>query len=183
MHWFRRVTLLVTRRARSPYFPLLGFCLAFVATIVATAFVPVLSVLVAARGKQWGLLVLACALGSALGASVLAWIAANYGPAILEQWLPRVMSSQQWLSGVRWVEDYGYLALFAFAALPLSQTPVLIVCALAGMSVIQVFLAIFVGKFAKYAVSAAAVTAAARRIADMQSRASPPEHDKQPPDR
>ena len=171
MPWIRRLASWASRWAHSPYFPLAGLVLALGATLTAIAFVPVLCVLVTARGARWGLLVITCALGSALGATILAWIVAEYGPQMIEQWLPRVSHSQQWLSGVHWVEDFGYLALFAFAALPLSQTPVLVACAILGMSLPQIFLAVLAGKLAKYAISAAATEYAAQRVAALKSNA------------
>lgn len=144
--------------------------LAFGATLAAIAFVPVLCILVAARGQRWISVVICCAIGSALGAVLLAWLAANYGPQLIEQLLPRAAHSEEWLKGVRWVNEFGYLALFAFAALPLSQTPVLIVCALLGMSTLQIFLAVLIGKFAKYWVSATAAAAATRRITAIRNQ-------------
>ena len=110
------------------------------------------------------------ALGSALGATVLAVLAAQYGPQLLEQWLPRVMASHEWRKGVRWVDAYGAYALLAVAALPLSQTPVLIVCALLGMSPWTLGLSVFAGKGAKYAVSAALATSARKHVADAHAR-------------
>jgi MFS family permease len=80
--------------------------------------------LVAARQRRWGLLVIACALGSALGATLLAWLVANYGTQFFEILLPRLAHTQEWQSGIRWIDTFGFAALLAVAALPLSQTPV-----------------------------------------------------------
>ena len=62
-----RVAASAARHAQSPFYPLLGLALAFAATLGAVAFVPLLCMLVLARGERWGSLVVGCALGSALG--------------------------------------------------------------------------------------------------------------------
>lgn len=76
-------------------------------------------------------------------------------------------STREWQTGIRWVDAFGFAALFAVAVLPLSQTPVLIVCALMKMHLSEVLLSIFAGKWLKYAISAAFVSSAAGRLGQM----------------
>jgi membrane protein YqaA with SNARE-associated domain len=167
MAWFARLAARVLRAAQRPYFPLLGVALAFGATLLAIAFVPVLCMLVVARQRRWGVLVVACSLGSALGATLLAWLVSTYGTQILDYLLSRLARTQEWQTGTRWVDAFGFAALLAVAALPLSQTPVLIVCALMAMPMTEIFLSVFAGKLIKYSVSAAFVSSTAGRL--MQS--------------
>lgn len=164
MAWLAHLVARVSRAAQRPYFALLSLALAFGATLLAIAFVPVLCMLVVARQRRWGVLVVTCALGSALGATLLAWLVATFGTQILEYLLSRLARTQEWQTGSRWVDAFGFAALLAVAALPLSQTPVLIVCALMGMPLAEVFLSVFAGKLIKYSVSAAVVSSTAGHL-------------------
>ncbi len=150
--------------AGSPLFPLFGAALAFAATLLAVAFVPVLCGLVALKRRHWPRTAIYCAIGSALGATLMAWLVAQYGTQVVAEYLPGIARSREWAAGLRWVEQYGFLALVAVAGLPLSQTPVLIVCALLGMSPAQVFASVLIGKLAKYLVSAASAAAALNHL-------------------
>jgi membrane protein YqaA with SNARE-associated domain len=164
--FFRRQIARLSRRADSPLFPGLGMVLAFAATLTAVAFVPILCALVAARRRHWVWTAICCAIGSALGATLLAWLAGEYGMQFMTEVLPRVARSQEWGIGMRWVKQFGFIALIAVACLPLSQTPVLIACALLGMPAEEVFASVLVGKLIKYIISAALATAALNHVAD-----------------
>lgn len=174
MAWFARLIARVSRAAQRPYFALRGLTLAFGAALLVIAFVPVLCMLVVARQRRWGLMVGACTLGSALGATLLAWLLATYGKQILDYLLARPARTQEWQTGSRWVYAFGFAALLAVAALPLSQTPVLIVCALMGMPLAQVFLSAFAGKLIKYGMSAAVVSSTADHMMPSWPGASGP---------
>lgn len=141
-------------------FPLVAMACAFAATLLAVAFVPVLCALVALNRRQWGRMAICCAIGSALGATLMAWMVAEFGTQAVSSLLPGIARSSEWSAGLRWVEQYGYIALIAVAGLPASQTPVLIVCALLGMPSSEVFFSVLLGKLAKYAVCAAATARA-----------------------
>jgi membrane protein YqaA with SNARE-associated domain len=51
---------------------------------------------------------------------------------------------------IAWTVEYGVIALFAIAALPLPQTPALIFFAITEPPVAQIFLAVLLGKMIKY---------------------------------
>jgi membrane protein YqaA with SNARE-associated domain len=172
--WLRQWVKVLVRWARHPLSPLLGSLLAFSATLTAVAFVPALCPLAIARGRKWGMLVLCCAIGSALGATLLAWLFAAYGPQYVEMVLPRAAHAQTWETAMRWVDDFGFFALIAVAALPLSQTPLLIVCALLGMPLPAIFWSIFAGKLAKYSVSAKLAVSAATHFSEHDARPAEP---------
>ena len=164
--FFRRLIARFSRIADSPQFPLIGLLLAFTATLLAVAFVPVLCALVAPKRSHWVRITLCCALGSALGATALAWLVGNYGTQVMEELLPRVARSHEWAIGIRWVNQFGFMALIAVASLPLSQTPVLVVCALMGMPLAEVFASVLVGKLLKYFVSTGVAVAAMEHISE-----------------
>ncbi len=161
---FQRLITRFSGLASSPLFPLLGVTFAFAATLLAVAFVPVLCALVALKRRHWARTALGCAIGSALGATVLAWLVGEYGPQFTAEFLPNIARSREWETGLRWVDQYGFVALIAVAGLPLSQTPVLLVCALMGMPLPTVFASIFIGKLLKYLVSAAFAATALEHV-------------------
>ena len=55
-----------------------------------------------------------------------------------------------WQRVIAWTVEYGVIALFAIAALPLPQTPALIFFAITEPPVAQIFLAVLLGKMIKY---------------------------------
>ena len=64
--------------------------------------------------------------GSALGATLLVLLFHHLGWAQLHALFPAMLDSPGWQRAVAWTGDYGVIALFAIAALPLPQTPALI---------------------------------------------------------
>jgi membrane protein YqaA with SNARE-associated domain len=142
----------------------MGTALAFAATLLAVAFVPVLCGLVALKKKHWMRMAIYCAIGSALGATFMAWLVAQYGTQTVAEYLPGIARSREWAAGLRWVEQYGFVALIAVAGLPVSQTPILIVCALLGMPPVEVFASVLLGKLAKYLVCAASAATALNHL-------------------
>jgi len=53
-----------------------------------------------------------------------------------------------------WVGEYGVIALFFVAALPLPQTPALLFCALTRQPLLEVLAAVLLGKLLKYGLTA-----------------------------
>ncbi len=145
----------VSQLANRPLFPLASAALAFAATLLVVAFVPALCALVALQRRQWVRVAFSCAIGSALGATLLAWLVAEYGTQAIAGLMPGMVRSGEWAAGLRWVEHFGFVVLIAFASLPVSQTPVLIVCALLGMPLSHVFISVLLGKVMKYFLYAA----------------------------
>jgi membrane protein YqaA with SNARE-associated domain len=162
--YIQRLLARFSQVAGSPAFPLFSMALAFAATLLAVAFVPILLALIAIQQRHWARTAIGCAVGSALGATLMAWLVGEYGPQAVAELLPAVARSREWAAGLRWVEQFGFLAVIAVAGLPLSQTPVLIVCALLGMPLKEVFFSVLLGKLIKYLVSAAFAATALNRI-------------------
>lgn len=131
-----------------------GF-LAFIGTL--TAAFPVTAVVIPAALLQplrWISITLACALGSALGATAIVELIHHLGIAALEEWFPQLTESTQWQQAMNWVINYSVIGLFLLAASPFPQTPALIFFGLAGHPVGTVFIAIFLGKVLKYGLMA-----------------------------
>lgn len=122
--FFLRLITRFSRIADSPVFPLYCMALAFATTLLAVAFVPILCALVAVKRHYWTRTAIFCAVGSALGAMLMAWLVGTYGPQVVAELVPSIARSREWEAGLRWVDQFGYMALIAVAGLPSSQTPV-----------------------------------------------------------
>lgn len=146
----RALHLLATTTSSRWYAPLAG-AIAFALTL--TASVPYTAVLVAAlwlTPQRWKSLVLASALGGALGALVLVSGFQHLGWAPLHAAFPELAASPAWQRVVRAVNDYGVAALGVVAAAPMPQTPALAIAAGARLDPVAVFVALFAGKVVKY---------------------------------
>lgn len=134
--------------------PLCGV-LAFLGTL--TAAFPVTAVVIPATllvPRHWLWIALSCALGSALGATLLVEMVHSLGLAQLTEWFPHVFAHQDWQQMSAWVDEYGLLSLFIIAATPLPQTPALIFFGLAGHDGWFLTFAMLAGKTLKYGVTA-----------------------------
>ena len=176
-----KLLLRLQRAAGHPYMPTLVGLLALVLTASMT--VPVTSVLIPAvllSPRRWRAIALQAACGSALGATLLVWLFHDLGWEQVRVLYPGLLDSPGWHRVAAWMGDYGIVALFAVAALPVPQTPALVFCAIAALPGTQVFLAILGGKLIKYGLLsalAAQFPAKFRVFLDMlegRAAASPP---------
>jgi membrane protein YqaA with SNARE-associated domain len=65
---------------------------------------------------------------------------------------PALLDSPGWRRVAAWTGEYGVVALFVVAALPVPQTPALIFCAIASVPGPDIFFAMLFGKAIKYSV-------------------------------
>ena len=63
-----------------------------------------------------------------------------------------------------WISRYGWVALLAFAALPVPQMPVLLLSALSHISLAKIAVAILIGKLIKYGIYGVVVLSALKGI-------------------
>jgi membrane protein YqaA with SNARE-associated domain len=105
-------------------------------------------------------------MGSALAASVIAFLLENYAYPILSENLPEVVTSRQWRWATHWVPKFGFFALAIITALPIPHTPALIFCSLVGMPTSEVLGAFFIGKGVKYSFSAYVTSFAANWLSE-----------------
>lgn len=132
---------------------LLLVCLALAIGGTVSAAYPITSVVVPAVllvPRRWSRIAAVTALGSAIGATALLVFFHHLGWAQLYARYPELIGHPGWSRVMAWTDDYGILALFAVAALPLPQTPALAVFAIARPDYPSAFLAILAGKLLKY---------------------------------
>jgi membrane protein YqaA with SNARE-associated domain len=153
LHRLAEDTLLrmVLRFAGHPAYPAVVCAAAFGATLSMTLpFATVLVVAVLAAPKRWPAVAVWSSVGTALGGLVLYLAFHHLGWAQFAERYPEIAASRAWLQASAWLSEWGLYALFAIAALPLPQTPAVAFAALARLSPLGVFAALFVGKLAKY---------------------------------
>lgn len=132
------------------YIPLVGLMCAFAAATLLMPVAVLVIVAVMLRPQRWRILWLATSLTAAIGSTLLAATLQEQGMAQISLAFPDMANSALWQRTTVWIADYGLFALLAAAAFPLPQTPALVACALAKLSLPGIFLAVAVGKLLKY---------------------------------
>jgi membrane protein YqaA with SNARE-associated domain len=143
------------RRADSPAFPVVVGAAALAATLSMS--VPFATMLVAAvlmARRRWSGIAVGASLGAALGAAVLYLVFHHLGWARLFAAYPDVVRSSAWSDATRWLSAYGVVALLVIAATPLPLTPALMFAGISRLPIVEVVLALWIGKLAKYLVYA-----------------------------
>ncbi|KDP86360.1 hypothetical protein CF70_007780 [Cupriavidus sp. SK-3] len=152
---FASVLDLLDKRADRRSYPVLVGGLALLATLsMCVPVVPLLSAAVLLNARRWKVVALCAALGSGVGALILYVVFHHLGWVQLLNYMPELTRSPKWVTIAGWTENYGLAALLVIAASPLPQTPALVFVALAELSPLAVFAAIFSGKLAKYGLTA-----------------------------
>lgn len=151
VRWFSRVQNFIDRPW---YVPFISFLAGIDLFIVIVPTEPLVISAVLLRPKKWIRIFFFVALGSAIGALALA-LFINLGPnEVILKWLSGAIESNTWNKTVALVNSHGVLALLLISLGPLPQQPGVVVAALAGLSVEQIFLAVLAGRCLKYGVFA-----------------------------
>ena len=151
----RRVVRVLTRWVDRPAYPAIVGSAALAATLSMTVpFASLLIVAVLLAPRRWKAIVLWSSLGSAIGAGVLYLVFHHLGWARLFEAYPELTRSRAWADVTRWLSAYGVAALFVIAGLPVPDTPALMFAGIYRLPVVEVLLALFLGKLIKYGVYA-----------------------------
>jgi membrane protein YqaA with SNARE-associated domain len=146
--WLRR---LLEDSAAHRYYPAVLAAIAFFATVTFSfPFVLVLIPAVLLGPRKWLAIGLLCGLASGLGAAVLVEIFHHLGREVVLSRFPELDQLNGWHWAKEWLQTYGLITLLVIAASPMPQTPALLFCALAELSVPGVLIAVGVGKSTKY---------------------------------
>lgn len=162
------------RIRHSPLYPLLVGALAFISA--ATGLYPFGPVIVAATvfaPQRWRAIFVGSVLGAALGGMASATVIQYAGIGFVDHYFPGIREHALWAQVAYWIDLHGGLALATIAALPVPQTPVLVVSALAGLHPAIIGLALIAGKFVKdgvYILGALAVLRVIRTVAASEER-------------
>ena len=104
--------------------------------------------------KRWFFLATCVAIGSTIGALVLAALIENQGLPWILQLFPGVNQTMTWQITENFFQKYGLIVVFVVAASPLIQQPAVILAALAETPLVTLALVIFVGRFIKFLIMA-----------------------------
>ena len=164
-----RGSRMLFRIRHSAWYPAAIFLMAMISA--GTGLYPVGPPLVAATvfaPQRWRGIYAASVLGAALGGMVSATIIQHAGVGFVDRFFPGIREHELWAQVTYWIDLHGGLSLAAIAALPVPQTPVLVVSALAGLHPATIALALFAGKLVKdgiYILGAMAVLRVIHRVA------------------
>lgn len=104
--------------------------------------------------KRWFFLAVSVAVGSTLGAMVLATLVEFQGlPWILDLY-PGISETKIWSVSMEFFEKYGLLLVFAVALTPLMQQPAVILASIGRIPLLELAFVIFIGRFIKFLIMA-----------------------------
>ena len=136
------------------YPPLIGFLAALDNLVVI---IPNDGILISSSmltPKRWFILALSAAIGSTLGALVLAAIVEFHGlPWILEVY-PSIVASKTWTLSADFFSKHGLLLVFVVSVTPLMQHPAVILASLANTPLAKLAAVVFFGRFIKFLIMA-----------------------------
>ena len=139
--------------ATKPWYP---FAVAFVAFADYFIFViPLDAIVVAsiiANRKRWLSISFWGSLGSTLGATLFAFLIQHFGETFLNQIAPHLLEEPIAQTFTHWLQNYGFWALIAIAATPIHQHPTVAIAALAKVSILTIFITMFIGRLIKYCI-------------------------------
>lgn len=132
------------------YPPFIGFLAALDSLVVV---IPNDGILISScmlTPRRWFFLALSVSIGSTLGALTLATIVESHGLPWILNLFPGINESPSWLWTESLFSQYGLLLVFAIAATPLVQQPVIILAGLAQVPLLEFTGAVFIGRFLKF---------------------------------
>lgn len=163
---------LLAQTAHSPlYLPLVAVLAAAATLSMSVPTTALLAPAVLLRPRRWITICIAAVAGAACAATLLTWSFHNEGWERLVSAYPDMEQAESWRMVTSWITRYGLPALALICALPLPQTPALIMCGVTDLPPGGVFLAVAAGKLAKYGVVSWAVASFPERFIHYLRRA------------
>lgn len=149
-----KITLTVQRLEtfadRIWYPPLIGFLAAIDHLVLIIPSDGILISSAMLTPKRWVTLASCVAVGSTVGAIVLAAVVEAHGLPWILQTYPGIDQTSWWTLSRDLFERYGLLMLFAIAATPVVQQPIVILASLANTPLFEMTVVIFTGRIAKF---------------------------------
>ncbi len=139
------------RYANRPWYPPLIGLLALLDNIVIV--IPNDGILMSSamlKPKKWVIYSVAVAIGSTLGALLLAAVVELQGLPWIIGHYPELTQTKSWIWSQEFFGKYGLIFLFAVSISPLMQQPAVILASLANTSLYQLAIIIFAGRFLKF---------------------------------
>lgn len=170
----RKAVAVLSRRADVPWFPVLVGFWAFVGAITLTLPAELLvAIAVLMNPSRWIAISLWAVIGATLASLGLYLAFHHLGWELLIEWYPDIARSRFWAYSIRYLSEYGSIALFLVIALPfpIPKTPALAFVAIYRLPIYEVTLAIGLGELLRNVVYAYLVSRFPRRFADLYAAA------------
>ncbi len=106
------------------------------------------------RPQRWFWFALSIAIGSTLGALVLAGLVEFHGLPWILNYFPGIDQTNMWQWTEKFFDEYGLIVVFAVAATPLMQQPTLILASLANTPLVKLAIVVFIGRLIKFLIMA-----------------------------
>lgn len=132
------------------YPPLIGFLAALDNLIVI---IPNDGILISSSmltPKRWFILAFSVAVGSTIGALILAVLVKNHGMSLIFDVYPGLSETRSWMLTLEFFERYGLYLVFLVAVTPFAQQPAVIMAGLASTPLRDLALVIFLGRLTKF---------------------------------
>jgi membrane protein YqaA with SNARE-associated domain len=104
--------------------------------------------------RRWFTFAFCVAVGSTVGACILAVLVETYGIEIVLEYYPNITQTASWAYSVEFLERFGVLLVFLVGVTPFVQQPAVILASLANTPLYQLCIAIFAGRFIKFLIMA-----------------------------
>jgi membrane protein YqaA with SNARE-associated domain len=139
---------------RSWYPPLIGFLAALdnLVLIIPNDGILISSSILTPR--RWFGLALCVAIGSTVGAVVLASLVELHGLPWIQETYPGMVGSKAWAWSAQFFDKYGLFLVFGVAVTPFLQQPAVILASLADTPMFELAAVIFIGRFIKFLIMA-----------------------------
>lgn len=132
------------------YAPLIGFLAALdnLVLIIPTDGVLISSSML--KPKKWLSYAVFVAVGSTIGALILAYLVEEHGLPGTLKYFPNINQTKAWSVTLDFFQMYGLLCVFIISLSPLMQQPVVVLASLAATPYHKLAMAVFAGRFLKY---------------------------------
>lgn len=168
---FKRLVSRIERYTDHPLYPvLLGFLAGIDLFVVIIPTDVLLVSYVAIHPKRWWPTAIATALGSAIGAVVLALFIQKHGVSILDSIVPGMMTTHWFVKVNGMMKHYGALTVFLVSLSPFIQHPAVVLAALAPVPMISIFAYSLAARTIKYLIWAWFAKGAPGRIRQLRFR-------------
>ncbi|MBY0415893.1 MAG: hypothetical protein K2Q18_17100 [Bdellovibrionales bacterium] len=104
--------------------------------------------------KKWHKFAVAIAIGSSIGAIILAYFVEIHGLPFILDLYPGIEGGQIWKWTEKFLEHYGLLFVLIVGLTPVMQQPVVILASLANIPLLDLGLAVFISRLIKFLVMA-----------------------------
>ncbi|MGE4132766.1 MAG: YqaA family protein [Bdellovibrionales bacterium] len=138
-----------------PWYPGLVALIAFVDNFVLI--IPTDGILISSSmlaPKRWLSMGVLVAIGSTLGAVVLALLVHEHGLPWILHFAPGLNQTTTWIMTDRFFDQYGLVLVFLIAISPIMNQPVVILAAMADVPVLEISAVVMVGRIIKFLVVA-----------------------------